>query len=203
MPESKRSQDRTTENRFVSGQASEAKERSEKIYEIRVGVTQLIVVVAISVLLILGLYSYALAYQAPLRPLAQVGNPMTIDGVTFQDINGNPRVPAIFATGEVVVVNVTLSYPSDGYFGTPLSFLEIVEFWEPPPTYPYGPFASIGFLFPSINQGQQVSSGVGWAIPAQAATGVYTVEVFVWNKWLGSAGWAVYADLQTATFTVT
>jgi len=201
LPESKRSHRGTAKSGFVSRQTSDAKEPPEKIYEIRVGVAQLIVVVAISVLLILGLYSYALAYQAPFHPLAQITRPMTIQSITFQDISGNPRSPAIFARGETVVVNVTVSYPSDTYFGTTLNFLQIAEIWEPPPTPPYGPFTFIGFFFGSINQGQQVSSGVGWAIPAQAATGVYTVEVFVWNKW-GGSGWSVYADPQTATFTV-
>jgi len=168
-----------------------------------VGVTQLIVVVAISVLLILGLYSYALAYQAPFHPLAQVSMPLTIESISFQDTEGNPRVPAIFARGETVVVNVTVSYPLDGYFGTPLSFLQVIQIYEPPPLFPYGPFAFIGFSFGSINQGLQVASGVGWTIPMDATTGDYIAQIQLWRTWFVRPDWQVYANPLTAQFTVT
>jgi len=163
------------------------------------------VLVAISVLLILGLYSYALAYQAPLRPMAQItGKPITIDRVTFQDETGEERDPAVFdrSTDLFVVVNVTLSYPSDSYFGTTLDFLQVIQIWEPALTPP-GPFAFIGFSFGSISQGQEVASGVGWGIPEDAAVGDYTVMVQVWSKWFGQAGFVVYADPLTTTFTIT
>jgi len=153
------------------------------------------VVVAISVLLILGLYGYGLAYQAPFHPLALITRPMTIESITFQDRQGNPGTT--FPRGKTVVVNVTVSYPSDGYFGLTLDFLQVAEIWDPVDS-----FAFIGFFLGTIDQGKQVTSGVGWAIPADAATGQYTAEVIVMNQW-GGPGWQVYADLETASFTVT
>jgi len=123
--------------------------------------------------------------------------PIVITGTRTLDMGGN--VKTSFARGTTVVVEVTIRSQVSPYNpSTP--YLLIVEIFDS-----QGYVVFIGFVTDIIDPGASKTAGSGYQIPAGAATGTYTVRVFVWNGWPSQMGqsWEALATPGRATFTVT
>ena len=121
-----------------------------------------------------------------------------IVSVSTTDLQGNPKTS--FRRGEIVVVNVNISSLITYYAAQPQTYLLIVEAFTPEEEV-----IALGFTSGQLASGQSVVTGYGFKIPADAPTGTYTIEVYVWNGWPAQMGaqWRALAEPRSVEITVT
>lgn len=188
---------------MISGLHNVNKGRSNeapgKVYEVELRPRRVIVIIIVSGLLIFGLWSYGSNFLSFV--LASPEYPIVITSVITRDLLGNPT--STFSGGDVVVIDVTITYPSAYYFyyyyysALSISYMQFIETFDPT-LY----VMSIGFTQDTIDPGGTKMSGTGFTLPPAVLAGTYSVDVYVWNHWPAQAGWVAYAASYTVTFTV-
>jgi hypothetical protein len=143
----------------------------------------------LTILIILTLLSPYLMVSGQSKPIA-------ITRIRTLDMDG--RGQTSFARGSTVVVEVTIESQVYAY-GPPTPYLLIVEILNP-----QGYVVFIGFITDVIEPGATKTAGSGYPIPTGASTGIYTVEVFVWNGWPSQMGssWQSLSSPRETNFTV-
>ena len=137
-------------------------------------------------------------------------------------VNSTGGVQSSFSRGSIAMVNVTLQHASyyynEYYDSKPYNeyFYHYSDVWGSTAYNDSTRYmlmvqieksstpVSLGFVQQYIDVDEVQSVGIGYAIPSDAPTGTYTVEVFVWDSWLPDG--VILADNSgevEATFTVT
>jgi len=162
-----------------------------------------IAILALS-LIVLGVifstyFNNLFAFIAPEESL-----PLHITRYATTDQYGTPKTT--FTRGSMVLINATVematayyynyNYYYYYYYTTPTKYLLVVEIlYGDTPVF-------IGFVYHEIPPGGSSTVGIGYSIPQNAATGTYTVKIYVWSTWIAKGGVRL-ADNSGLSFTFT